>query len=302
MPHAPLPSPKPAVTDRRVACAVVFALVATALGARALAQGVSLTAQRSGTVSGLVAKLVAAPVARARVGGAVARTRLTAPAREAEGRTPAADARAAKGAAWLSARGILPSAAGATYLAEMVTGEQALLRRWEDRRERPLRVSLARGDSVPGWRPEFDAVVRQAFAAWERTGVPVRFVFVDTPENAEVHVTWAGSLPNRRAGVTHWTGDADGWLARVTIVLATRVSDGTRADAASVRRITLHEVGHLIGLEHSTDPNDVMAPYVRVGDLTPRDQATARLLYTVAPGRLADADRVAPVGSAVPLP
>jgi hypothetical protein len=30
-----------------------------------------------------------------------------------------------------------------------------------------------------------------------------------------------------------------------------------------------------------------MAPYVRTPTLTPRDEATARLLYTIAPGRVA---------------
>jgi hypothetical protein len=45
-------------------------------------------------------------------------------------------------------------------------------------------------------------------------------------------------------------------------------------------------VGHAIGLAHSDDRHDVMAPLVRVASLSPVDRATARLLYALPAGHL----------------
>ena len=50
--------------------------------------------------------------------------------------------------------------------------------------------------------------------------------------------------------------------------------------------IALHEVGHLVGLDHTTDTSTIMTPKVRVKELQPSDRATARLIYALPPGRL----------------
>jgi hypothetical protein len=139
---------------------------------------------------------------------------------------------------------------------------------------------------VPGWRETFATAVREAFGVWEAAAIPVRFAFLESADDAEVRVTWAERLPDQRAGLAHWTADADGWIERVHLEFATWVSDGTRANEASMRRIALHEIGHLLGLEHSQDPADVMGPWVIATAPTGRDHATARLLYKLPPGRL----------------
>jgi predicted Zn-dependent protease len=68
--------------------------------------------------------------------------------------------------------------------------------------------------------------------------------------------------------------------------LATHMGDGRPLDGQSLRAIALHEIGHLIGLAHSDDGHDVMAPLVRVTALSAADRATARLLYTLPAGHL----------------
>jgi len=42
--------------------------------------------------------------------------------------------------------------------------------------------------------------------------------------------------------------------------------------------------GHLLGLGHSDQPEDVMYPTTTVHDLTNRDRRTAGLLYALPPG------------------
>ena len=55
--------------------------------------------------------------------------------------------------------------------------------------------------------------------------------------------------------------------------------------------MALHEIGHVLGLDHTTDPSSVMAPKVRVRSLSESDRRTARLLYSLPAGPLGDRGR-----------
>ena len=52
-----------------------------------------------------------------------------------------------------------------------------------------------------------------------------------------------------------------------------------------MRAIALHEVGHLLGLDHAESSDDIMSARVRVRELSETDRATVRLLYAVPAGR-----------------
>ena len=189
-----------------------------------------------------------------------------------------------------------PAEVATTYPASVFSAGNVGLKRWDDRRDGPVRVWIAPGDSVSGWRPTYAVAVREAFAAWEAVGVPLRFAFVDHPDDAEVRLEWTEQLSGRRAGVIYRTASGAGWLTRARIVLAMRLSDGASTDDVTVRRVALHEIGHLLGLEHSVDASDIMAALVGAGDLTERDRATARVLYARPPREAASGSRAADAG------
>src|SRR5256885_625457 len=65
---------------------------------------------------------------------------------------------------------------------------------------------------------------------------------------------------------------------------AVRRHQGEVLDEEAMRAMALHEIGHLLGLDHTQDATSIMAPKVRVRDLSAADRATVRLLYSLPPG------------------
>jgi hypothetical protein len=110
----------------------------------------------------------------------------------------------------------------------------------------------------------------------------VRFVFVADSARADVHVVWRTRLPDGRAGQVTRVADRRGWLRSATIELSTRNLRGGVQKSSTVGAVALHEVGHLLGLEHSDDEGDVMAAWVTARTLSPRDRRAMRALYDVA--------------------
>lgn len=178
------------------------------------------------------------------------------------------------------------ASAGLTYLNEIVAAaSDSMLHRWDNRILRPVRVFLA-SSAVANFQPAFLDAVRSAFQRWQEAGVPVRFDTDADSADAEVRVQWRIQFEGPRAGQTDLAWDQDGRLLGGTVTLATFDAKGQPFGPEEVRVMALHEVGHVIGLDHSPDSADVMFPMPRVRDLSARDIATARLLYDLAPGSL----------------
>jgi len=180
----------------------------------------------------------------------------------------------------------LSDGAVGTYVGEILLERDSALSRWPTHVAEPLTVWVQPWAAVTGWDDRFAARARDAFGDWERTGIPVRFAFVDDSAAADLHVTWIDHFDEPISGKTLWTRDERWWITGASITLALHHQDGEPLDAGAVRAIALHEVGHLLGLDHTSDPGNVMTPRVRVRDLSAADRATVRLLYSLPPGRV----------------
>src|SRR5918998_1235891 len=174
-------------------------------------------------------------------------------------------------------------AAGA-YIGEMLLSRDSSLARWPERRARPIRVWIQPTSDLPDWTSTYVDEVYAAFDEWDALDLPVSFTYVADSTDAEVHVTWIDHFREPISGRTKWARDDDWWITDAAIVLAVHHHKGDVLDEDAMRAMALHEIGHLLGLDHTYDVRSIMAPKVRVRALSSADKATVRLLYTLPPG------------------
>jgi hypothetical protein len=175
-----------------------------------------------------------------------------------------------------------------TYINDVLASHDSALARWPDRAGVPLRVWVQPSSRHQGFDPVVVPVVRQAFVEWANTGIPIMFTFVSDSSMADVRVTWIDKFNESISGKTLWAHDDGWWIIDANIQLAVHHHSGDVLDTTSIRAIAMHEVGHLIGLDHTGDTTSIMAPKVRVRDLSSADRATAQLLYSLPAGRVTD--------------
>lgn len=178
-----------------------------------------------------------------------------------------------------------------TYMAEILASRGQHVARWVDRRDDPIRVWVQQKPGIKDFWPDYPALARDAFYTWSNAGIPLRFLFVDDSAGAEVRMRWVDRFPDTAAGKTYWARDINWWILGADIEVALHSAAGVAYDRDAVHAIALHEVGHLIGLDHSSDQENIMAPRVHTARLSPTDLRTAHLVYQLPPGAVRDSTK-----------
>jgi hypothetical protein len=172
-----------------------------------------------------------------------------------------------------------------TYIPEILLERDSSLARWKPR-SKPIPVWVQSRPDLEDWSDDYVDAVSEAFMDWDSVELPIRFQMVADSADAEIHVTWTPKFNEQISGRTRWSRDEDWWIVNASILLAIHHQQGDRLDKAAMKAMALHEVGHLLGLDHTSNPGSIMAPRVRVRELAPIDIATVRVLYSVNAGSL----------------
>jgi hypothetical protein len=129
----------------------------------------------------------------------------------------------------------------------------------------PLRVEIDR--RIVSAKPEAEGVIARAFAEWTSVGdaslsfAPAGVVDgVKAGKDGQNSITMADTLFRDQhflAVTTNWYDDS-GHMTEADI----QIDAGTLAGSCDLQQLVAHEVGHMLGLDHSGVLSSVMYPYV----------------------------------------
>jgi hypothetical protein len=179
--------------------------------------------------------------------------------------------------------------ASGTYVSDILAEQDSTLYRWPERLSDAVRVYVEPSSSVPGWDVGYPAMAQAVFEEWSLAGFPLRFAFVLDSASADLSIRWRDRFPDedgQRIGVTERVQTYDFQIVRAAIWVALRDSVGRPLPAEVVGGIVRHEVGHALGLNHSSDLSSVMYREAATMTISASDRATLRLLYLVPGGSL----------------
>lgn len=180
---------------------------------------------------------------------------------------------------------VIAESQGISYLSEVLENRGGHVARWIDRRDNPITVWIQKSPKgVRDFWPDYPTLARNAFYTWSNAGIPLRFLFIDDSASAEVRLRWVENFPDAAAGKTYWARDVNWWILGADIELSLHSQAGEAYDREAVHAIALHEVGHLIGLDHTNDTANIMARRVQTLKLSAADLKTAHLIYKLPPG------------------
>jgi predicted Zn-dependent protease len=153
----------------------------------------------------------------------------------------------------------------------------------------PIKIYVADGAGVPGFTQGFDKLVRQAFTDWAKVSNGlIKCQFVEQPKDADIECYWLAD-PQKLAnaaedGETRFSLNHEGMVHATMQLLTVPSMPEMPLTENRFRQITLHEVGHALGLNgHTADPRDAMyfssTLEDKWRDLSQRDKNTIARLY-----------------------
>lgn len=130
-------------------------------------------------------------------------------------------------------------------------------------------------------------IFTRSFKAWDDAlGSDLNFKYVNNQAEADIIAKFVNKLDENQAGITktaYVEQNGKVYLAKAVIQISKNSPIGFRFNDAQLNKITLHEIGHAIGiLGHSDNINDIMyfsTASQRLSTISSNDVDTVKKIY-----------------------
>jgi hypothetical protein len=144
----------------------------------------------------------------------------------------------------------------------------------------------ASAQTLDGWGPYGGRRLRTAMDEWNSIRLPVRLVQAPSLRDSDIVVDVIEAIPAHdghdrdQAGLTSLTHEGS-TISRARVYVATSAPFGVRYSVGDQVANLIHELGHAIGLPHTTRLNALMSARRSANELTGADIALARTHFAV---------------------